>query len=793
METNNRLQMCSVNYSRRLQTGISEFTSIFRNQTNSCECDKSRCFKFRGKKFVRKSSNRTCTFCRATPKFLQYLFLGSEKVRRATSCDKFETPHSVPQNSAFQDGHNENGSKPSKERRLGYFNRPKRCLFSCVNPSKTPKISSLPHSGKSLSIPSIGLRSKNLAKGVHQGGSSGHSRSSFENAEHKISSVSRRLASPECNKKVTSQGQRNHSQSLFLTRVLSKCRKIKSGTNSKYHIYRRKVLSRQGNCHANSRQDGKVKKGNFSSDGKRSVCKAVLTNSASDGLLYRNNTKWKTIHETNTTSPLALVETSVQRSRVCISKISASGGTPELVVTGSQHCQGQIFVSKSSQQNNCHRCVHSRVGRKLRHPDRARHLVRGTERISHKLSGAGGSSLDFTELSSSVEKSVCFSKIGQHNSDSIYLLTGRDWASSVMLQSMGTSAIGNQKQHSFESSSHSWQTQCIARPVEQNSDKTHRMDSKQCSTETNLSDFGETHDQFLCVISEQEDGSPSSRCRCFFSDVESNVRVCIPAHLPGSQSFGTYEAGTLSSHSDSATMAKKTLVSGTVTTVHCRTSQTAGDSQSPESTKFNNISSRSQSIQSEYMAAINRQLLARGFSQRARNLLSVSWRAGTQKDYCGKFKQFSSWCSGKQIDLYSASLTDCTEFLTFLFHKGLQYRTVAGYQSVLSSVLPPVNNIPVGQHPYIVRLLKGIFNSRPPTIKLLPEWELPLVLELLKKPPFEPLPLAPLKYLTWKSLFLVAITTFRRASDIQALKLGPGNVSIQNRGITFIRQGLSVR
>ena len=191
------------------------------------------------------------------------------------------------------------------------------------------------------------------------------------------------------------------------------------------------------------------------------------------------------------------------------------------------------------------------------------------------------------------------------------------------------------------------------------------------------------------------------------------------------------------------------------------------------------------------MAAINTQLSARGFSRRVRNLLSASWRAGTQKDYSGKFKHFSSWCSGKQIDLYSASLTDLAEFFTCLFHKGLQYRTIAGYRSMLSSVLQPVKIIPVGQHPYIVRLLKGIFNSRPPTIKLLPDRELPLVLDLLKKPPFEPLSLAPLKYLSWKSLYLVAITTFRRASDIQALKLGPGNVSIQNRGITFIRQGLS--
>ena len=143
-------------------------------------------------------------------------------------------------------------------------------------------------------------------------------------------------------------------------------------------------------------------------------------------------------------------------------------------------------------------------------------------------------------------------------------------------------------------------------------------------------------------------------------------------------------------------------------------------------TKHDYKSSRSQDVQSECMVAINRQLSANGFSHDVRNLLSASWRASTQKDYSGKFKQFSSWCRGKQIDTYSASLTDCAEFLSFLFHKGLQYRTIAGYCSILSTVLQPINNIPVGQHPHIVRLIKGFFNSRPPTTKLLPEWELPL-------------------------------------------------------------------
>jgi hypothetical protein len=75
----------------------------------------------------------------------------------------------------------------------------------------------------------------------------------------------------------------------------------------------------------------------------------------------------------------------------------------------------------------------------------------------------------------------------------------------------------------------------------------------------------------------------------------------------------------------------------------------------------------------------------------------------------------------------NASLTDAAKFRTELFSEGLQYRTIAGYRSMLSSVMSPIEKFPVGQHPYITRPIKGVFNSRPPKVVLLPEWGLPLV------------------------------------------------------------------
>ena len=134
---------------------------------------------------------------------------------------------------------------------------------------------------------------------------------------------------------------------------------------------------------------------------------------------------------------------------------------------------------------------------------------------------------------------------------------------------------------------------------------------------------------------------------------------------------------------------------------------------------------------------------------------------------------------------------DCADFLTYLFNSGLQYGAIAGYRSMLSSMLLSIGNTPVGQHPYIIRLLKGVFSTRPSVTKLLPEWDLTKVLDLLQKSHFEPLKHADLKYVTFKTAFLVAITTFRRCSDLQALRIGDDAVKIQNRGVTFIRTGLS--
>jgi hypothetical protein len=56
----------------------------------------------------------------------------------------------------------------------------------------------------------------------------------------------------------------------------------------------------------------------------------------------------------------------------------------------------------------------------------------------------------------------------------------------------------------------------------------------------------------------------------------------------------------------------------------------------------------------------------------------------------------------------------------------MEIRNAVFQVTMLSSVMSPIETTPVGQYPYITSLFKGVFNSRPPKVVLLPEWDLPL-------------------------------------------------------------------
>jgi hypothetical protein len=166
---------------------------------------------------------------------------------------------------------------------------------------------------------------------------------------------------------------------------------------------------------------------------------------------------------------------------------------------------------------------------------------------------------------------------------------------------------------------------------------------------------------------------------------------------------------------------------------------------------------------------IQRSLHSEGIRAEASKLILAAWRPGTNAVYNSAWKKWHSWCLGRETDPFRPSLADLTDFLAHSFDEGLEYRTINTYRSALSGVLPPIDGFPVGQHPLVIRLLKGVLNLRPALPRYQRTWSVDVVLIYLRSlPRNEDLSL---KLLTQKLAILLALTAPQRSSELKLLDL----------------------
>ena len=77
--------------------------------------------------------------------------------------------------------------------------------------------------------------------------------------------------------------------------------------------------------------------------------------------------------------------------------------------------------------------------------------------------------------------------------------------------------------------------------------------------------------------------------------------------------------------------------------------------------------------------------------------------------------------------------------------------------------------------------------QRPRITPVLPQWDLFIVLEALSNPPYEPLREASLKHLIFKTVFLRAMSSTGRHSELQPLVFDPKYIQFKPKraGVTL--------
>jgi hypothetical protein len=109
------------------------------------------------------------------------------------------------------------------------------------------------------------------------------------------------------------------------------------------------------------------------------------------------------------------------------------------------------------------------------------------------------------------------------------------------------------------------------------------------------------------------------------------------------------------------------------------------------------------------------------------------------------------------------------DFLQYLFtERKISVSAIKGYKAAIATSLRLIGSWENVWDDTCTTALKSMSVARPRVKNQTPRWDLSLVLRALMEEPFEPLERASLKFLTLKTVFLVAFATAQRRSEIHA-------------------------
>ncbi|KAL0196189.1 hypothetical protein M9458_009761, partial [Cirrhinus mrigala] len=166
-------------------------------------------------------------------------------------------------------------------------------------------------------------------------------------------------------------------------------------------------------------------------------------------------------------------------------------------------------------------------------------------------------------------------------------------------------------------------------------------------------------------------------------------------------------------------------------------------------------------------------LLASGLSTEVVETILQSRAPSTRKLYALKWKLFTSWCGRHQQDPVNCPVGSVLEFLQDRLSAGLTHSTLKVYVAAIAAYHAPLGGLSVGKNPLVTRFLRGALRLRPPVRPRIPTWDLSVVLEALCRPPFEPTEGIADRFLTIKTVLLLALSSLKRVGDLQALSVAP--------------------
>ena len=484
-----------------------------------------------------------------------------------------------------------------------------------------------------------------------------------------------------------------------------------------------------------------------------------------------------TTHETHTVaSQKQLENTGILRENYSPTQVSAPSFT--MVARGKQCAPRPTFTPHKTCSANLYRRIKRRVGRSLKRIHCKRVVVGAGKQAPHKLSGTQSGFPSLKRVPKSLYKQDSSSGNRQHHSCSLHKQRRRHEVGPTVCPTLENLDLVFPASSNSKSPTHPRPSKCDSgQAVQTGPDHPDGVVPPSGSFSKFMQQMAPPSDRPLrheiqpqaasiCISSSGLSGCCSG---CTHSAMGGPGCICLPTDCHFGQSGGeTAGLPVQESNPNCSRMAQHALVLGFSGHVQSSSTELATSSQSADTALQSDPSQKSDQPESSCLAPRATAIKEQGFSEAVAASIEAPQRRSTRSVYEAKWTIFTKWCITNQVDFRSPPVKSVADFLLYLFEvKNLQPSTIDGYRSAIADKLGNTT-VNISKDDNLTRLLDSFHRDRPKGRRGIPSWNLSLVLHQLTKAPFEPLREASLKHLTFKTVFLLALGSSKRRSEIHA-------------------------
>ena len=449
--------------------------------------------------------------------------------------------------------------------------------------------------------------------------------------------------------------------------------------------------------------------------------------------------------------------------------------------------------------NSLHRCVQFGLGSPVRLTLDTGTVVSISKIVPHKRSGDAGCHLCCERLPTSSEVPSGATDVRQRSDGGVHQERGGHEIAHFDADDHLTAQVVRQQgdyvgsHPSARSTQHSGGCSVQSRP-----DTDHRVDDGHGESTTRVCQVGRTIDRYVCDIRQQTTrqvciaiSGPQGgvdRCHVHALGQGEGSLVRLPAIQDGPASSAEDRSITSSAgDSDRSTATGSIMVPRVDGPIPRRPDSAVRGRSRPADTR--RVHGRGHdrdlslpAVKSSCVETLRAILRAKGHSREAANMMSKCLRESSQQVYESHWSRFVAFCRTKRWHVFRVRSHHFSTYLMHLFRDDLQPSTIISHRTSVASVLRHWVYDPAAD-PHIKLLVRAFRLERPVRRRIMPKWDLHLVLLSLMRPPFASQSeedgessddVIPLKWRTLKCVFLLALASARRRSYLHALSIAPG-------------------